>query len=373
MAQFARPDADQAAGSWTTTPLWSDVDEGTPGDDVVITSDAVGNNTNTSNADLRLSNVVDPAVSTGHIIRARWNHDTPPRSMAAHAELWQGIPDTGTLVASLDITPDVGTTEVENTYTLTGTEADNITDYNDLFIRLWGRGTGGGPARSLVVEFVELEVPDAAVDRQGQVSWFELETPLGPRQGQVSWFEFETPLGPRQGQVSWFEFETPLGPRQGQVSWWEFETPLAPARGQVSWFELETPLGPRQGQISWWELEVPLGARQSQVSWWELETPLGPRQGQVSWMELETPLGPRQCQVSWFEFETPFGARQVQVSWFEFETPLGARRAMVSWTEFELALGPRQGQVSWVEVEIPSAAGAVRIFWQLRRKPPYGW
>ena len=162
MAQFAVPDADQAANSWTTTPLWSKVDEGTTGDDVLITSDAVANNTNTTNADLRLSNVTDPAVSTGHIIRARWLRDqSAARTMAGHCELWQGVPDTGSLIASLDIDPDVGTTEVEDTYTLSGAEADNITDYDDLYMRLWGRGTAGGPSRILSVEFCELETPDA--------------------------------------------------------------------------------------------------------------------------------------------------------------------------------------------------------------------
>ncbi len=160
MAQFARPDADTAANSWVVAPLWSKVDEGSDGGDT-ISSDAVGNNTNTSNGDLRLSDVTDPEVATGHIIRARWA-SSAANDMTPHCELWEGVPDTGTLRAALVGAELLDTTELTHTLTLSAGEADSITDYTDLYIRLWGRGTGGGPARSLVVEFCELEVPDAA-------------------------------------------------------------------------------------------------------------------------------------------------------------------------------------------------------------------
>ena len=159
MAQFARPDADQAANSWTVTPLWSKVDEGSDGGDT-IASDAVGNNTNTTNADLRCTDVTDPVSDSGHIIRARWaSSDTD--DMTPHCELWEGVPDVGTLRAALVGPEIVDTTEQTDTYTLSAGEADSITNYADLYLRLWGRGTGGGPGRSLVVEFCELEVPDA--------------------------------------------------------------------------------------------------------------------------------------------------------------------------------------------------------------------
>jgi len=168
MAQFARPDADQATGSWTTTPLWSKVDEGSDGGDT-ITSDAVGNGVATTNADLRLSDVTDPAVSTGHIIRSRWASSST-RDITPTCELWLGIPGSGTLIATLTGATLLDTTEVTDTHTLTGTEADNITDYTDLFLRLVGTGSGGGPSRSLVVEFCELEVPDVSADFTADLS-----------------------------------------------------------------------------------------------------------------------------------------------------------------------------------------------------------
>ena len=158
MVQFARPDADQAVNSWTTAPLWSKVDEGSDGGDT-IASDAVGNNTNTTNADLRLTDVNDPLVATGHVIRARWA-SSASRDMTPHGELWEGVPDVGTLRASLDGAELTTTTEQTVTYTLSAGEANSITDYTDLYLRLWGRGTGGGPNRSLVVEFGELQVPE---------------------------------------------------------------------------------------------------------------------------------------------------------------------------------------------------------------------
>ncbi len=159
MAQFARPDADQAAGSWTVTPLWSKVDEGSDGGDT-ISSELVANNIDTTKADLRLSDVTDPVSSTDHIIRARWASSST-RDITPSCELWQGIPGSGTLIATLAPAVLVDATEITDTYTLSGAEADNITDYSDLYLRLGGTGFGGGPSRALVVEFCELETGDA--------------------------------------------------------------------------------------------------------------------------------------------------------------------------------------------------------------------
>ncbi len=163
MAQFIRPVSDIDDGSWASTPFFSKIDEdiGGGGDDTTIASDAVGNNVNTTDLDLEGTNsgLSDPAVSTGHILRVLWA-SSQSRDMTGHFELWQGVPDVGTLIAEATVEL-VDTTEVETAYTLTGTEADNITDYNDLHFALWGRGTGGGPARTLVVDAAEFEIPDA--------------------------------------------------------------------------------------------------------------------------------------------------------------------------------------------------------------------
>lgn len=165
MAQILLPDSDIAAGSWTATPLWSKVDDDSgvnpSGDGTTIASD---NNTAPDNADLGLVSGTDPSSSTGHILRARWNKDASGgHAINAVLEVWQGTPGTGTLIATLT---ETGITEVEtlSEYTLTGIEADSITDYSALNLRLSRQGdTGGSPngRRSLVADLVEFEIPDA--------------------------------------------------------------------------------------------------------------------------------------------------------------------------------------------------------------------
>ena len=162
MAQIILPVSDIAVGSWTTAPLWSKVDDDSvaqpTGDGVVATSDAVGNGSTTTLLDLELDTAAtDPLSSIGHIIRCRWFRTTS-KSMQGTCELWQGVPGTGTLIATLQQT-DVTATERVDTYALSGTEIDNITDYGDLHLRLYGDGNQNGGARSLVVELCELETP----------------------------------------------------------------------------------------------------------------------------------------------------------------------------------------------------------------------
>lgn len=160
MAQFARPDSDIAAASWSTAPLWSKVDDdlvaSPSGDGVEITSNAVGNNTDTAVAELGLADVGDPFVSTGHVLRVRWRN-SGTQALHRNCALVQG----STVIATLTASSQTSTAEAESTLTLSAGEADAITDYSDLRVRLWGRGAAGGSARSLVVEAVELELPDA--------------------------------------------------------------------------------------------------------------------------------------------------------------------------------------------------------------------
>ena len=162
MAQIILPVSDVAVGSWATAPLWSKVDDDSvaqpTGDGVVATSDAVGNGSTTTLLDLELDTAAtDPLSSIGHIIRCRWFRTTS-KSMQGTCELWQGVPGTGTLIATLQQT-DVTSTERVDTYALSGTEIDNITDYGDLHLRLYGDGNQNGGARSLVVELCEFETP----------------------------------------------------------------------------------------------------------------------------------------------------------------------------------------------------------------------
>lgn len=162
MAQFARPIADQATGSWTTTPLWSKVDESILAEDnVEITSD---DNTSPDNADLELTNTGLSTPGAGDvIIKARWHKSASAgHSINAICELWQGIPGVGSLIATLSVTA-ISEVEATDTYTLTSGEKGNITDPNDCYFRVSRQGDTGGPPggrRSLLVDIVELELPD---------------------------------------------------------------------------------------------------------------------------------------------------------------------------------------------------------------------
>ncbi len=124
MAQFVRPIADVDAGSWDDSAVGDNDgvhwDELVADDNSKTESDAVGNNTNTSDLDVEGTNagISDPASSSDHIIRGVWNSSATD-DMTGHAELWQGVPDVGSLIAEATVEL-VDTTEVTTTHPLTG-------------------------------------------------------------------------------------------------------------------------------------------------------------------------------------------------------------------------------------------------------------
>ena len=138
MAQFLRPTGDQATGSWTTTPLWSKVEEGVASDDGTLIS--LGSGNANDNADFSCNtDLTDPVSSSGHWLRADWDKASGARTLNAQLELWQGVPDTGSLVATLTTVDPAGDTDYQ--YELSGTETDNITDYKTTIPQLfWPNG-----------------------------------------------------------------------------------------------------------------------------------------------------------------------------------------------------------------------------------------
>jgi len=179
--QEAQPTSDTAAGSWTTTPLWSKIDDTEAlGDGVEITSDSVGNGSTTTTATFDLPTLTDPEVATGHVLTARWRVDAA-RNMDAVLALRQGTTEIGRLTATL-----TGTTETESTYTLSAGEANAITDYSDLNLQLFGTGSGGGPARALVVEKVLFEVPAGLPQITWGLGTFTLPLPTSSATGTAA-------------------------------------------------------------------------------------------------------------------------------------------------------------------------------------------
>lgn len=159
MAQFARPDSDVSnAGGWAPTPLWDQINEATADDDTTkVTS---GNNPGTADTfEVGLTDVTDPTDDTGHIIRFRHKQEGGARTSEAKAQLYQGA----TLIAeTTSVAP--GTIWTTTSYTLAAVgEADQITDYTDLRIRVVPNTTGTGSPATHSVTWAELEVPTAPV------------------------------------------------------------------------------------------------------------------------------------------------------------------------------------------------------------------
>lgn len=139
-AQFGRPSADTSIGNWVdegagTTNIYTSIDETSASDVDYIESDQAPSSSPYVTA---LTTLEDPVSSAGHIIRARYGKDAAGGSQIdLTVELRQGYTNEGspgTLIATHSYTDisDTLTTAVE---TLTGGEADAITDYSDLFLR----------------------------------------------------------------------------------------------------------------------------------------------------------------------------------------------------------------------------------------------
>lgn len=141
MAQFARPDATVSIGTWTdqaggTTTIENTIDESTASDVDYIRSVQAP-----SNAPFvcSLTAVTDPGTSAGHIIRGRIGKDVSGGAQVdILIQLREGYTNEGapgTLIAETDNT-DVADGFTDFTYTLSAPEADSITDYSDLFLRI---------------------------------------------------------------------------------------------------------------------------------------------------------------------------------------------------------------------------------------------
>lgn len=168
MAQFARPDSDVTALGGSGSGTFADIDETSFSD-----SDYLYSNDNVDvTYECGLSNVTDPVSSSGHIVRWRQAQSDQSASPIApssggtaseySAYLYQGATLIATLVSGE--TSNEGSF-LAKSYTLSGTEADSITDYTDLRIRFDFVGGGGSPAnrRGVAISWAEMEVPDAPV------------------------------------------------------------------------------------------------------------------------------------------------------------------------------------------------------------------
>ncbi len=288
MAQFIRPTSD-ATNGWASGGF-GDIDE-TPFSD----SDFAYSNDKpaTEVLEVHLGDPTDPAVSTGHIVRYRWATVDGGVLSGSGTAVTQDYVLFQSTTAVTGLTANQHTTNSATfsaaSFTLSGAEADAITDYTDLRIRCTATGGGGSPTdrRGAAWSFAEMEMPDApSTDRMARISGFEFEVASADRQAQVSGFEFEVASADRQAQISGFELEIPIFDRQARISGFELETPIFDRQARISGFELETDDAPRAARISAFELETPVSDRQARISGFELELPAAaggsPDQNQVA-------------------------------------------------------------------------------------------
>jgi hypothetical protein len=141
MPQFGRPTTDTTIGTFTdqaggTTNIFQSIDEAAADDadyikSVVSPASAV--------YVTKLSATSDPALSTGHIMRMRTSTDQDGQEAIDFTqELRQGYTNEGsqgTLISTSTRTGVNSTVWTTTTKTLSGAEADAITDYTNLYYR----------------------------------------------------------------------------------------------------------------------------------------------------------------------------------------------------------------------------------------------
>lgn len=150
MTQFAYPTSDvSTSGTWVnqasgSTNLYQSIDEVSASD-----SDYVRAFSSNAAYTAGLGSVTDPMVSTGHVIHARLR-------MSASETMSVALMQGATTIASFS--PSLTTTFADYTYTLSGAEADSITNYSDLRLKFTRTTTSG--SNSVYVSQAYLETPD---------------------------------------------------------------------------------------------------------------------------------------------------------------------------------------------------------------------
>jgi hypothetical protein len=157
MAQFGRPDSNVIQTN--VTGGFTAIDESTASD----ADFAFSANNTTAELEVGLGDVTNPG-SGSHVVRYRY------------AKTNAGTPDSGGSNGTLEVRLRQGATQIATSgsitvssgtwtagsFTLTGTEADSITDWTDLRIEFAIVGGGGSPSarRGVGVSWAELETPD---------------------------------------------------------------------------------------------------------------------------------------------------------------------------------------------------------------------
>lgn len=157
MAQFIRPTSDiTVPASWNGT--FADIDEVSASEADFGWSDNAAVDTYVT----KFGTGIDPNVGTGHVVRVRHAEvdggvQVADKNSTVVISLYQGAVLKATVYSGI-----VGAWTT-TAYTLTGVEADSITDYSDL--RLWvaytGNDAGGTKSdRGIGISWAEMELPE---------------------------------------------------------------------------------------------------------------------------------------------------------------------------------------------------------------------
>jgi len=158
VVQIARPSSDITA-NWTPTTgatLFACIDETSANDD----TDAIDTGANPVSlvCEVKFGSLTDPLSSSGHVVRYRFRRGPQGgKNVSLTADLRQGATSIASW-AHLDAA-------IVNSYTtfqqtLSSGQADSITDYTDLRLRLTATTSGGGGNTGVRFTWTELEVPD---------------------------------------------------------------------------------------------------------------------------------------------------------------------------------------------------------------------
>lgn len=141
MPQFLRPSTDTTREAWETeaggtTNIFQQIDESVANDADFIRSAVAPTNDVYAT---KLTAGEDPLSSTGHTVRWRYNKSASGGAQInLTVELRQGYTNEGaqgTLIATVATLTNISDTVTAGSYTLSGGEADAITDYSDLYLR----------------------------------------------------------------------------------------------------------------------------------------------------------------------------------------------------------------------------------------------
>jgi len=147
MAQFGRPSTDTTLDTWvedddTATAIFDQIDEVSSDDADYIKTELTPTN---AVYVTKLTALEDPISSANHIVRFRYRKEaTGGDIIGLVTELRQGYVSEGsqgTLIATQTNADISGAAWVAGTFTLSGAEADAITDYTDLYLRFVGNAT----------------------------------------------------------------------------------------------------------------------------------------------------------------------------------------------------------------------------------------